>query len=349
VPRKIKVAAVQMDANPAPVSERLNRAEKLITQAAQEGAQLVVLPELFNIGYTYTDSNFDHAEPLEGGTTTTWMKENASRLHIHLAGTLLILEDGEIYNSLLLFSPSGQRWRYDKNYPWAWERGYFRGRSGTAIAHTELGDFGMLICWDVAHTNLWKQYAGKIDMVLASSCPPDGPQASYHFRGGYQINFNDLGSVMGSIKDSGELVFDKTVRQQARWLGVPVVNSGGAGKIHTPIPKAKSLMASFVLMAPRLIKQLPNADQMQMGSDMIASCKVVGADGQIITSRHPNESDGYAIAEVTLQDKKPQPSQQQPKSPVHPMAFLNADVMVPWIMKSVYNNGKKRIASKRKI
>ena len=198
--KTIKVATLQMDANPAPLSECLFRAEKLITNAAQDGAQLVVLPELFNTGYTYKNTNFDSAEPLNG-KTSTWMKATSSRLNVHLAGSLLILDKGEIYDTLLLFSPSGQRWRYDKNYPWAWERGYFRERRGMTVAHTELGDLGMLICWDIAHRALWKRYAGQVDMMVIASCPPDGPNAAYHLADGSQLSFGDLGPNMESLKN----------------------------------------------------------------------------------------------------------------------------------------------------
>jgi predicted amidohydrolase len=343
--KTIKVATLQMDANPAPVEERLHRAEGIITRAAQEGAQLIVLPELFNTGYGYTNVNFDRAEPMNG-KTSSWMKTLASRLNIHLAGSLLIYEKDEIYNSLLLFSPSGECWRYDKSYPWAWERGYFRERRGVTVAHTELGDLGMMLCWDVAHLNLWKEYAGQVDMIVAASCPPDAPNADFQFADGSQLGFSDLGPAMDSIKIAGELTFGDMVNEQAKWLGVPAVNSGATGLIHTSIPKAKSLVLSFLLFLPRLVKQLKNADQMEMSSEMIASCKVVDANGQVIAQRNPNDGEGYAMAEIHLQEQKPKPKGAQPKSPINLLAYLNADLMVPIMMRSVYQKGKRRINTK---
>lgn len=346
MPKTIKIATVQMDANPAPVKERLNRAEKVVGEAVQAGAQLVVLPELFNTGYAYTDANFSLAEIIDG-ITSTWLKTTASRLNIHLAGSFLLLDDGEIYNAMLLYSPSGQVWRYDKNYPWAWERGYFRERRGITIAHTELGDLGMLICWDVGHLNMWKQYAGQIDMLVVASCPPDGPNATFQFADGSRINSNDLGSAMDSIKDTGKQTFGEMVNQQAKWLGIPVVNSGASGHVLTHIPKADSLLKSLLLLAPHLIKQLGKAKQMQMSCDMIPSCKVVNAKGEVISARSPSEGEGYTLASVELQNKKPMPNERQPKSPLNPIAYLNADITVPFLMKSVYRKGIKQVNNRR--
>ncbi len=96
MPRTIKVAAVQMDANPAPTTDRLVRADRLVAEAAQTGAHLVVLPELFNTGYAYTNANHYLAESLDG-PTATWMKETAAWLRIHLAGSLMLLDGDEVY------------------------------------------------------------------------------------------------------------------------------------------------------------------------------------------------------------------------------------------------------------
>ena len=347
MPRTIKVATVQMDAMPAPLTERLARAEEIVTKAAQAGAQLVVLPELFNSGYTYRDDNYELAETLEG-VTSTWMKILSEHLNIHLAGAFLLLDRGEIYDTMLLFSPSGQRWRYDKNYPWAWERAYFRGRRGTTVARTELGDLGLMICWDIGHVDMWKQYAGKADMIIISSCPPDGSVASFEFPNNEKLEMNDL-ETMRSIKDVGKTFFGEMVDQQAKWLGVPVVNSGASGQVRTHLPKARALLTSLVLFAPRILKFLPHAKSLEMSCEMIPICKVVDASGNIVAARAPNEGEGFVISEVRLTDSKPVPGTRQPYPPLPRstarMAFFNADVMVPFLMRSVYRSGLKKIKS----
>ena len=343
--KALKIAAVQMDAMPAPVSERLRRAEKIVVQAAQAGAQLVVLPELFNLGYAYADDNFARAEPLDG-VTSRWMKATSTRLGVHLAGTLLLFDGGEIYNTMLLFSPSGRMWRYDKNYPWAWERAYFRGRRGMTVAHTELGDLGLMICWDLGHRALWNQYAGKADMIVIASCPPDVQSGSYDLPGAEKIDFNDVG-VVSSMKDVGNRFFGEMVNEQAKWLGIPVVNSGASGCVQTHIPKAKALLRMFSLFAPRLIKLLPKAEQLQMSCDMISSCKVVDAGGSILARRLPTDGEGFVVSEVRLADSKSMPTGPQPHPPLDRitagMAILNSDVFVPTMMKSVYEDGLKKI------
>jgi hypothetical protein len=41
------------------------------------------------------------------------MRETAASLHIHLAGSLMLLDGNEVYNSLLLFAPDGRYWLGD--------------------------------------------------------------------------------------------------------------------------------------------------------------------------------------------------------------------------------------------
>ncbi len=339
--RTITIAAVQMNANPAPTADRLTRADRLAAEAAKAGAQLVVLPELFNTGYAYSDANHRLAEPLSG-PTATWMKETAARLNVHLAGTLMLLDHDEVYNALLLFAPDGRMWRYDKNYPWGWERGYFRDGNRITVAETDLGHIGTLICWDTAHPELWKRYAGRIDLMLICSCPPDVSNPTYHFPDGDTITFDDMGPLMASMKGSARLVFDDTLCQQTAWLGVPAVNTVGSGHIRSAIPNGLGTFATFLPAAPWLVKYLHQAKQMEMSCDMTQGCKIVDASGQVLAELTQAQGETFTIAQVTLPDERPRPRKPQPTSPVPPITYLSSDVLLPALTVPTYRKGLRR-------
>ncbi len=337
--RTIKAAAIQMDANPASTAERIARADRLVRQAAAAGAQLVVLPELFHLGYAYDERNFDRAETLRG-PSATWMRDLAAGLDIHLAGSVLLRDGREIYNALLLFAPSGQMWRYDKNYPWGWERGYFRGRRNITVAATALGRIGMLVCWDTAHRNLWRAYAGKVDLMIVSSCPPDVGNPTYRFPSGATVTVDDLGPLMASLKGSARQLFGPMIDQQTAWLGVPTVASVGSGTITTAIPRGKAAWLALIPAAPALARYLPEADQLRMTCSIAPGCKVVDASGAIVAELPAEAGESWTIGAVTLAASPPQPRGAQPESTVPPLSYRISDVFLPALMRQVYNRGR---------
>jgi predicted amidohydrolase len=345
MPRKITIAAVQMDIHPAPTLDRLERAECWVIEAAQAGVQLVVLPELFNTGYAYTDANYRLSEPIDG-MTGTWMKKTAGRLGIHLAGSFMLREQDGIYNSMLLFSPTGQQWRYDKNYPWAWERGYFRERRGITVAHTTLGDLGMMLCWDAAHPNLWKQYAGRVDMLVMASCPPDGGNPTYRFPDGSEFTMDDFGAWMALMKEGGRHVFGDMIGRQTAWLGVPTLNTGGSGHFQSSIPRPAPLVWGYSMLAPRLVRYRSQAGQLQMSCDMIPSCRVFNAQGKVVAERTQAQGEGFALSEVVLAESKPLPRGAQPPSQLSTGVYFMADVLVPFLVRPVYRKGLKTMLAK---
>ncbi len=341
MPRTIKVAAIQMDATPAPTVDRLNRADRLVTAAAQAGAQLVVLPEIFNTGYGYTDENHARAESLDG-PTVTWLKETAARHHLHLAGSLMLLDADEVYNALLLFAPDGRMWRYDKNYPWGWERGYFRDSRRITIAKTDLADLGMMICWDTGHPELWQRYAGQVDMMLICSCPPDVTNPTYHFPNGDRVTLADMGPLVAPLKETGQVVFGTMLSQQTAWLGVPAVNTVGTGHIQTDIPNGLVTLLSMLPAAPWLVKYLPQASRMQLSCDFVQGCKVVDARGQVLTELSQAQGEAFTMAEVAVPDEKPSPREPQPPSPLPWVTYFLSDVLLPRLTIPVYRRGLRR-------
>lgn len=311
MPRTIKIAAVQMIANPAPTAERLGRAETLIADAAAEGAQLVVLPEMFNTGYIYSDTNYQRAEPLDG-PTAAWMKRLAAEHSIHLAGTLYLLDEEDIYNTLLLVAPDGRTWRYDKTYPWQWERAYYRGGEQITVADTDLGKLGMMICWDSMHVDLWARYAGKVDAMVIASCPPAMHHMTFIMPDGQQVSVEEIGSAMNIINEQTGMIFGDLLRRQAAHIGIPAVNTTGTGQLFSPLPlPALTLYICSLMGRFDLLKYLPQAALMRGESGYFNDTWIADAFGNVL-GQVAAEEEGYTLAEVTLADSPPQPTAAQP-------------------------------------
>jgi hypothetical protein len=340
--RTLKVAVVQLDVTPSPTPERLARAERLITQAAQDGAQLIALPEVFNTGYRYSDENFQRAEPLDG-LTVTWMKNLSARLNIHLAGSILLRDSardsGEIFNALLLTAPDGQLWRYDKNYPWGWERAYFRAGHGVQVAHTALGDIGLLICWDVAHPSLWQQYAGRVDLMLVTSCPPDLGNPTYEFGNDERWTIDRLGPLMQSTRNTANSVFGTGMNRYAAWLGVPLLNTVASGHFRSPLPNPRASLLAMLPAVPQVAPYLGQADQIQVSCAMTPACKIVNSAGAIVTRLDPAQGETYAIGEIAIAEEKPQPIGPSPGPTASWFTYLTSDVILPFISRPVYQRG----------
>mgnify|MGYP005840079035 CR=1 FL=1 len=328
-----------MAARPAPLEERLGRAEALIAEAAVSGAQLVVLPEVFNTGYAYTDANYLGAEHLDG-PTVSWMKRVAAQYQVHVAGTLFLLDAEDIYNAMLLVAPDGRCWRYDKNYPWYWERAYFREGDEITIADTGLGRFGLMICWDSAHPELWGRYAGRVDAVLVCSSPPVPQRITVVLEDGRTLKLADGGPLLRYVARGGEDVFGALLRWQARYAGVPVVNTTPVGRFASPFPLPRISLALLFLGRPDLWPVLGRARDLRIESDYFEETYIADASGTLLAQ--VAEGEGYALAEVELADHLPGPRPQQPRFGLSPLLYVLFDWMGSALMVPVYRQGIRR-------
>jgi len=338
--KSIKIAVVQMNASPSSVNERLTRAENFVAQCVQNGAQLVVLPEVFNTGYEYSDKNYLQAETFDD-LTTTWMKKTASRYHVHLAGSFLHREQDNIFNTMLLVSPNGQQWHYDKNYPWIWERAYFQNGTNITIADTELGKVGFLVCWDVAHPNLWQQYSGKIDLMIVSSCPPKALDLTLVFPDGKRITGKNTGALTQYAKRTSDKTFGEYLRKQASFLGVPVAHSTSTGVFNSPIPNPKSSLTMLSAVYPSLLKYKAKFDSARMESSYFNETYITDNSGTILQSVQP-DTEGVAISDVIMPDISPQSKGKQPPFGLPKYMYI-IDSTAEMMFGSEYNKKRKGI------
>ena len=122
----MKIAALQMVSAPD-LATNLATAERLIDQAAADGAQLVSLPEYFvQMGFHETDK-FQIAEEFGRGPTQELLAAKAQQHAIWVAGGSIPLktqDPAKVTNTALLFNPQGEVVaRYDKMHLFSYQDG----------------------------------------------------------------------------------------------------------------------------------------------------------------------------------------------------------------------------------
>lgn len=152
----VKVAAIQMSMSENKEANRA-KAEKLVRQAAQEGAQIVLLPELFEGLYFCKDMDekyFSWAAPREGNPLLAQFASLAKELKIVVLISYFEKSDEGYFNSLVVADTDGTLLEnYRKTHipdgPGYEEKFYFQpGNTGFKVYDTRYGKIGVGICWD---------------------------------------------------------------------------------------------------------------------------------------------------------------------------------------------------------
>lgn len=218
---KIGAAAIQMEPQPFAVAANLERADALVRQARDSGAEVVALPEMVNTGYAFSHHYADYAEGLDGPTIQHWRGRSID-WDIAIAAGFVERDGRHLYDSLALFTPDGQVRVYRKRNLVFWERFSFRPGREPLVVQTKWGRIGLAICADMIYKQVWDDYRGRIDMAVVSSAWPD---FACRLTGRKHWLLGKIGPLSGSIP-----------RTVANDLGVPVIFANQCGPTHTSIP-----------------------------------------------------------------------------------------------------------------
>jgi predicted amidohydrolase len=133
---------------PGRVEPNLARAEDRVHAAAARGAQLVVLPEALDCGWTHPSAR-EHAGPVPGGATCERLREAARRARVHLCAGLVEASGERRFNAAVLFSPEGDLLlHHRKIHELDHARDLYDPGNRLAVTRTALGTLGVMICAD---------------------------------------------------------------------------------------------------------------------------------------------------------------------------------------------------------
>jgi N-carbamoylputrescine amidase len=262
-PRTLRVAALQLRSEPGGAVDNRTRAEAYVAQAAQQGASLLALPELFAPGYVANERIWELAEP-PSGPTERWLGQLAARHGVYLGAGYAQTDGVDVFNLFALATPAGTIAGIVRKTNA--EASVFQRRNGDHVIETDVGRIGVGICADNEFTSFLREMQEqRVDLVLMPHAWPTptrigGPVSTY-----------DLQQAKEHM-EALPLVY-------ARALGVPVVFVNQVG----PIARIAGLIGR--LMDPAQFRCQGQA-------------RIVDSDGDVVGSL--GDEEGIIVADVTL-------------------------------------------------
>tara|TARA_B100000029_G_scaffold475712_1_gene519226 strand:- start:31 stop:900 length:870 start_codon:yes stop_codon:yes gene_type:complete len=153
---KIKVAATQMTCS-WKIEENILKATNLIKKAAEKGANIILLQELFQTPYfciQYDEEIFKLAQTFENNKILEQMSKLAKELKVVLPISFFEKDNNAYFNSIAVINSDGKiLGNYRKSHipdgPGYLEKYYFNpGNTGFKVWDTNFGKIGIGICWD---------------------------------------------------------------------------------------------------------------------------------------------------------------------------------------------------------
>ena len=148
------VACAQYAIRDLDLETNLGRSVRAIREAADTGADLVVLPELADTGCDFSSreqalklaEEVGEAGKNSGPTLRAW-REAAEESSVFVVGGFLEREGGSLYNSAAVIGPGFFR-HYRKTHLWDGEKLLYEPGRELPVFDTPLGRTGVLICYD---------------------------------------------------------------------------------------------------------------------------------------------------------------------------------------------------------
>ena len=269
--RRVKAAAIQMVAKLGDASANLAQAERLVRQAIKQGAEWIILPEMFTSAAAFHDDMLKAIKPVDGAPLQM-MKKLSREGNVVIGGSFLAKDKKDIYNAFFLVFPDGTTTRHNKDLPTYWENCYYRGGHDTGVMATPIGPVGSVLCWEFIRSQTPRRLLKKVNLVVGGSCwwtlPEDADPASPRWAGNLKM-------------------LQHAPPNMARMLGVPVIHGSHAGSFKG-------------FFSP----DLPNT---AYNSSYLGETMIVDAQGKVLASRSKQKGAGIVTASVEI-SAQPAPS-----------------------------------------
>lgn len=154
--REVTVAAVQMRMGKT-VEENIQKADRMVREAAKKGANIILLPELFERPYFCQERRYEYyqyASPVRENAAVLHFQKTAKELSVVIPVSFYEKDENRLYNSIAVIDADGEllgvyRKTHIPDDHYYQEKFYFSpGNTGFCVWDTKYGKIGIGICWD---------------------------------------------------------------------------------------------------------------------------------------------------------------------------------------------------------
>lgn len=172
----LTVSLVQRDIKWEAKSDNLQAYDRLLQQVQQP--DLIVLPEMFNTGFTMNAAAM--AEPMDG-EGVQWLKSWAAEYQAVLMASMIIEEKGHYYNRLIWMPPDGTYQTYDKRHLFSMTEEPKHFTPGQEQLRVQLKDWKLcpVVCFDLRFPE-WLRNQDHYDGLLVNANWPE--KRAHHWR-----------------------------------------------------------------------------------------------------------------------------------------------------------------------
>jgi len=168
----MKIASIQLNIAWEDKAENFERAANFIERAKQDNCDLVVLPEMFNTGFSMNADSI--SEPVNT-ETSSFLSEIARKHQINLIAGFAEKNADRNENIALFIDRKGQiKSRYIKNYPYSYadEDQYYVIGDEQVIFQLEEHPASLFICYDLRFPELFRKVARQVEIMFVIASWP---------------------------------------------------------------------------------------------------------------------------------------------------------------------------------